>query len=94
MLIAKELLKYLWVEVMSYAIWLKNQLPSRAILSTTSFELIQKAKLSLTQAHEFGTKVFVHLLNAGKLESRAEEAIFVGVDAKSKSYRIYWLGKH
>jgi hypothetical protein len=47
----------------------------------------------LAQAYEFGVKVYVHLQDAGKLEARAEEAIFVGVDDQSKGYWVYWLGK-
>jgi hypothetical protein len=94
MLITKQLPKYLWVEAVSYATWLKNRLPSWAIPGTTSFELVRKTKPNLAQAHEFGTRVYVHLLNAGKLEARAEEAIFVSVDAESKGYRVYWMGKH
>jgi hypothetical protein len=44
-------------------------------------------------AHEFGAPCFVHLQDVGKLDARAEEAVFVGVDAQSKAYRIYWAGK-
>jgi hypothetical protein len=33
------------------------------------------------------------LQEARKLEARAEEAMFVGVDAKSKGYRVYWPTK-
>jgi hypothetical protein len=49
---------------------------------------------NLSQAHEFGSKVYVCLQDAGKLEAQAEEAIFVGVDEQSKGYRVYWSMKH
>jgi hypothetical protein len=93
MLLGKNLPKYLWAEAVNYATWLKNCLPSRATPSTTLFELVRKAKPDLSQAHEFGARVFVQVLEAGKLEARAEEAIFVGVDAESKAWCIYWPGK-
>jgi hypothetical protein len=93
MLLGKNLPKYLWAEAVNYATWLKNRLPSRATPGTTPFELVRKAKPDLSQAHEFGARVFVHVLEAGKLEARAEEAIFVGVDAESKAWRVYWPGK-
>lgn len=93
MLIAKDLPKYLWAEAINYATWLKNRLPSRATPGTTPFELVQKAKPSLVHVHKFGVKVYVHLQDAGKLEPKAEEAIFVGVDTESKAYRVYWPGK-
>jgi hypothetical protein len=57
------------------------------------FELVRKAKPDLSQAHEFGARVFIHILEVGKLEARAEEAIFVGVDAESKAWHVYWPGK-
>ncbi|KAG2741254.1 hypothetical protein P692DRAFT_20751613, partial [Suillus brevipes Sb2] len=50
-------------------------------------------KPSLENAHEFGAKVFVRVEDAGKLEARAEEAMFVGVDSQSKAYRVYWPEK-
>jgi hypothetical protein len=90
MLIAKDLPKFLWAEAINYAMWLKNRLPSRAIPGTTPYELVHKTKPSLAQAHEFGFIIYVHLLDAGKLDPRAEEAVFVGVDIESKGYRVYW----
>jgi hypothetical protein len=38
------------------------------------------------------TLVYVHVATGGKLEVKAEEATFVGVDQESKGYRI-WAGK-
>jgi hypothetical protein len=86
MLIAKDLPKFLWAEAVNYAMWLKNCLPSRVIPGTALYELIQKTKPSLAQAHEFGSIIYVHLLDAGKLDPRAEEAMFVGIDIESKGY--------
>jgi hypothetical protein len=85
--------KYLWAEAINYATWLKNRLPSRAIPGYTSYKLINKSKPNLAQAHKFGAKVFVHIQDAGKLEARAKEAVFVCMDDQSKGYRIYWPGR-
>jgi len=93
MLLAKNLPKYLWAEAVNYATWLKNRLPSKATPKTTLHELVFKEKPSLANAHEFGVKVFVRVEDAGKLEARAEEAMFVGVDSQSKAYRVYWPEK-
>jgi hypothetical protein len=90
MLIAKDMPLFLWAEAINYATWLKNRLPSRAIPGHTPYSLIHKSKPSLALAHEFGCKVYVHTTDNGKLEPRAEEAKFVGVDEQSKGYRIYW----
>jgi hypothetical protein len=94
MLITKDLPKFLWAEAVNYATWLKNCLLSRAIPGTTLYKLVHKMKLSLAQAHEFGSIVYVHLLDAGKLDPRAKEAVFVGVDVESKGYWVYWPSKH
>jgi len=93
MLLARDMLKFLWAEAINYATWLKNRLLSQAIPRYTPYELINKLKPNLAQAHEFGAKVYVHLQDMGKLEAKAEEAVFVGVDDQSKGYRIYWAGR-
>ena len=93
MLIAKNMPKFLWAEAVNYATWLKNRLPSHAIPGHTPYDLINGRRPNLSQAREFGGKIFVHLPNAGKLELRAEEAVFVGIDLESKGYRVYWPAK-
>ncbi|KAF9492566.1 hypothetical protein BDN71DRAFT_1396611, partial [Pleurotus eryngii] len=45
------------------------------------------------KAMEWGRKVFVRILDAGKLQPRAEEARFVGFDWESKGVRIFWPKK-
>jgi len=94
MLLAKNLPKFLWAEAVSYATWLKNRLPSRAIPGHTPHELVHHTKPNLALAREFGTPVYVHLHDAGKLEAKADAAIFVGIDDQSKGYRVFWPGKH
>jgi len=81
-------------EAINYATWLKNRLPSRTIPGHTPYELVHHMKLNLAIAHEFGTAVYVFLQDAGKLEAKADTAIFVGIDEESKGYCIYWLTKH
>jgi hypothetical protein len=72
---------------------LKNRLPSHATPGKTPYKLVNKSKPNLALAHEFGTPVYVHVTTGGKLEAKAEEATFVGVDQESKGYRIWWAGK-
>jgi hypothetical protein len=85
--------KYLWAEAINYATWLTNRLPSRAIPDQTPYGLMHGTKPDLSLAREFGAPCFVHVGDAGKLDARAEEAIFVGIDAESKVYQVYWAGK-
>ena len=90
MLLGKDMPMYLWAEAIQYATWLKNRFPSRAIPGYTPHALVYKTKPNLGNAHEFGCKVYVHTTDGGKLEARASEAIFVGIDEQSKGFRIYW----
>ena len=80
MLLAQDLPKYLWAEAINYAMWLKNHLPSRAKPGHTPYDLVHNAKPNLAQAHEFGTRVFIYLQSVGKLEPKAEEVVFIGVN--------------
>ncbi|OAX33268.1 hypothetical protein K503DRAFT_673760, partial [Rhizopogon vinicolor AM-OR11-026] len=56
----------------------------------TPYDLIHGRHANISRAHEFGTQIYVHMKDAGKLEARAEEACFVGIDEESKGYRVYW----
>jgi hypothetical protein len=82
--------KFLWAEALNYATWLKNRLPLCATPGKMPYELVNKSKPNLALAHKFGTLVCVHVTTGGKLEAKAEEANFVGVDQESKGYRIWW----
>jgi hypothetical protein len=93
MLLARDLPKNLWAEAVDYATWLKNRLPSRAIPDHKPYKLLHGRRPSLALAHEFGCPVYFHVTEGGKLEARAEEAVFVGVDGQSKGYRVYWPEK-
>jgi hypothetical protein len=93
MLLGWDMPKFLWAEALNYTTWLKNRLPSHATPGKTLYELVNKSKLNLVLAHEFGTPVYVHVTTGGKLEVKVEEAIFVRVDQESKGYHIWWAEK-
>jgi hypothetical protein len=48
MLLAKDLPKFLWAEAVNYATWLKNHLPSRAILGYMLHNLIHHTTANLS----------------------------------------------
>ena len=93
MILGRNMPMFLWPEAVNYATWLKNRLPSRAIPGETPYSLVHKTKPNLSRAREFGGKLYVHSTAGGKLEARAEEAVFVGIDEESKGYRVYWPEK-
>ena len=79
---------------MKHTTWLQNRIPARALDGKTLYEAIHKKKLYLGGIQEFGVAVYVKDIHAGKLDARAQVGCFVGYDAESKGYRIYWPGKH
>lgn len=93
MLLGRNLPKCLCAKAVNYATWLKNRLPSQAIPDQTPYRLVHGTKPNLSLAREFGAPCLVHVGDAGKLDARAEQAIFVGIDAESKAYRVYWARK-
>ena len=93
MLIGRDMPKFLWGEAISYASWLRNRLPSRATPGHTPYDLVNGKCPDVSSAHEFGTRLYVHSADGRKLEARADEAYFVGVDGESKGYRVYWPSK-
>ena len=48
----------------------------------------------MSDFHEFGTPVFVRIEPQGKLDECAKASHFVGYDAESKGYHIYWPEQH
>ncbi|KAF8840092.1 hypothetical protein BDN67DRAFT_877501, partial [Paxillus ammoniavirescens] len=84
MLIGQDMPKFLWAEVVSYASWLQNWLPLCATPDHTPYNLIHGHHPDLSRAHEFRCKVYIHIQDVRKLEARAKEAAFVGVDEESK----------
>ena len=58
----------------------------------TPHEIAMGKKPDLLAVHSWGCKAWVKLLDARKLESRAAEGRFIGIDNESKGFRIYWPG--
>ena len=80
----------LWAEAISHATYLKNRLPTHALVDKTSYKKIHGSKPNLSDMHHFGCPVYIHIKNAGKLDKQAKQARFVGYDYNSKGYRVYW----
>ena len=90
-----KLPKNLWVEAVSHHVWIRNRVPTQAISDLkTPFEMGTGVKPDLSTVYSWGCKVWVKRVDSGKLEPRAEECRFMGVDSESKGYQIYWPGKN
>jgi hypothetical protein len=93
MLLDANLPKYLWAEAMHHAMWIRNRAPCRALDGKTPFEARHGRKPDMSGIIPFGTKAWVKMVNAGKLEARSEPGYFVGYDDQSTGYRIYFPDK-
>jgi hypothetical protein len=95
MMEAAGLPKNLWTEAVHHHVWIRNRVPTCALPEMkTPHEIGSGEKPDLSVVRPWGCKAWVRRLGIGKLEPRAEECRFVGIDSESKGYRIYWPGKN
>ena len=75
---------------MLHSVWLQNRTSTRALDGKTPYEMATGVKPHLAGIQEFGAAAYVKDLTAGKLDARARKGRFVGYDAESKAYQIYF----
>jgi transposase InsO family protein len=91
MLHAADLPKNLWGEALKHAVWLKNRTSTRALGGRTPYEVFHNSKPDLRDIHEWGCKVSVHVDDNGKLDGRARDGRWLGLDQESiEGHRIYF----
>jgi hypothetical protein len=82
----------LWGEALRQATWLKNRTATRALDGKTPFEALYGRPSDLSALHTWGTPVLVHNTSGSKLNVRAREARWLGLDVDVKAHRVYWPG--
>src|SRR5262245_17274173 len=90
MLFDSGLPMYLWDEATNHMAWIANRAPTRSLGGKTPYEAKYKSKPNMSGVVPFGTRAWVKIVNAGKLEPRARLGYFVGFDNNSTGYRIYF----
>jgi Reverse transcriptase (RNA-dependent DNA polymerase)/gag-polypeptide of LTR copia-type/Integrase core domain/GAG-pre-integrase domain/Zinc knuckle len=85
--------KFLWGEAARHAVWLKNRTSTKALDGMTPFEALTGDKPSLRGLREWGSRVWVRNEKKAKLGGRVDEGVWVGIDEKSKGFRVYWPKK-
>ena len=98
MIFTKNLLKTLWPEAVTYACYIKNQSPMRALGSDIMpFQALLTKKLDIVRLEEFGMNCWVMVPDQcqAKLDPKAEEHLFVGVVEYAKAWKYYnKISKH
>jgi hypothetical protein len=59
----------------------------------TPYEVMTGSKPNISNLQIWGQKVWVHNITGTKLDARATEGYWVGIDDESKAHRIYWPEK-
>jgi hypothetical protein len=90
MLIMKGLPKNLWVEAVSYTVYIQAQSPTRALHNKTPMEAWMGIKPDVSNLHEFGFDVWVlDEGNRSKLDLKANKFFFVGIEEGLRAIRYY-----
>ena len=88
MLFAKNLAKGLWPEAVSYANYIRNRSPTRALgKETTPYQEFFQKKPDVSRLEEFGTRCWVMVPDQrhAKLDPKVEEHIFTSVAETAKA---------
>jgi hypothetical protein len=77
----------LWAEAVSTAVYIKNQLPSRALPNSTPFERWTRKKPDISHLRTFGCLAFawIHRDLRKKLENHACKCVLLGYSAESST---------
>jgi hypothetical protein len=91
MLHASGLPRFLWGEAVLHACWIKNHTATQALDGMTPYKALHGKKPDILQLREWGCPVWVHNPSGSKLDVRACEGRWVGIDSQSSDgHRIYW----
>jgi len=93
MLHDRGLLKELWAEAASTAVYLINRSPTKALVDMTPEEAWTGTKPSIFHIRTFGCKAYAHVpkQKRTKLDSKATECAFIGYPDGTKGYKLFNL---
>jgi len=74
----------------NHATWLKNRTSTKALKGKTPFEAVHGNAPNLAGLLVWGARVWVHVVDASKIDSRAPLGRWVGYDSQSRGHCVYW----
>ncbi|CAI7773217.1 unnamed protein product [Closterium sp. NIES-53] len=82
-----------WGEASSLAAWIRNRLPTKVLPGTTPFEAWSGTKLNLSRLRTFGCLCYYHVPDPlrHKLQPKARAAIYLGIAANERAWRVWDL---
>ena len=80
----------MWGEALRHSTWLKNRTSTRALGGMTPWQALYGTPPDLSRLKRFGEKVWVHNPTGSKLDPRAREGRWIGLDVESHGHRVYW----
>jgi hypothetical protein len=89
---ASGLPRFLWGEAARHVVWLNRTL-TKAVSGQTPYEAAFGSKPDLQRVREWGEKVWVRTETGNKLGGRVTEGRWMGIDDRSRGFRIYWPDK-
>nr|GFA95135.1 zinc finger, CCHC-type [Tanacetum cinerariifolium] len=80
-----------WVEVVRYAIYILNRVPTRTLIDKTLYEALYNRKPNLENLRIFGCIAYAKITipHLKKLDDRSIPLIYLGVEEGSKACRLY-----
>ena len=80
----------LWGKSLRHVSWLKNCTATCALDGKTSFEVLYGQPPDLQSLRIWGCQVWVHSPGRSKLDPRAKEVRWLGVDVDARTHCIFW----
>ncbi|CAI7821541.1 unnamed protein product [Closterium sp. NIES-53] len=84
-----------WGEASALAAWIRNRVPTKVLPGTTPFEAWTGTKPNLSRLRTFGCLCYYHVPDPlrHKLQPKARAAIYLGIVANERAWRVWDLGE-
>ncbi|CAI7854858.1 unnamed protein product [Closterium sp. NIES-53] len=84
-----------WGEASALAAWIRNRVLTKVLPGTTPFEAWTGTKLNLSRLRTFGCLFYYHVPDPlhHKLQPKARAAIYLGIAANERAWRVWDLGE-